>query len=434
MAKNKHLTLDDRITIKGLLDTRTSFKAIAAEVGKDCTTISKEVRNHRIYRKTGAQGRAFNCCLRRRGCDHRRLCASCTSNRYCWSCKKCNLVCPDFHRETCGRLDRAPYVCNGCPDHKTCTLEKCFYHASAAWQEYRETLSESRQGLALSRAEVEHLDLVVSPLIRKGQSLNHICASNRDRIMVSKRTLYRLVGYGVFSARNIDLPRRVRYARRRAGRPLKVDSGCRAGRSYRDYKDFLAVHPDLPVVELDSVEGNKGGRVLLTLHFVRAEFMVAFLRDSNDSQSVIDIFERLFLELGPDMFMRLMPVLLADNGSEFSNPAAIECDRQGNQRTHLFYCDPASPHQKGSAERNHELIRYVIPKGRTFDDRTQEEISLMMSHVNSYCRESLGNKCPYDVFTFLYGERLPKALGIHRVAPNDVTLNASVFRKEEAHG
>ena len=55
----------------------------------------------------------------------------------------------------------------------------------------------------------------------------------------------------------------------------------------------------------------------------------------NDSQSVINIFEKLYLELRPDMFMELFPVLLADNGSEFSNPKAIEFDKQGNRRTHL---------------------------------------------------------------------------------------------------
>ena len=157
--------------------------------------------------------------------------------------------------------------------------------------------------------------------------------------------------------------------------------------------------------------------------------MLAYLRDANDSQSVIDIFERLYLELRPDRFMTLMPVLLGDNGSEFSNPRALEFDRQDNQRTHVFYCDASAPHQKGSAERNHEFIRMFIPKGTPLDGYTQDDISLMMDHINSYGRASLGDKCPYEVMEFLYGTEILKLLGCSRIAPDDVTLNASVFRK-----
>lgn len=84
------------------------------------------------------------------------------------------------------------------------------------------------------------------------------------------------------------------------------------------------------------MEGKKGNKVLLTIHFVKAELMLAFLRDHNDSQSVNDIFERLYFELRPDRFCSLFKVCLADNGTEFSNPKAIEYDRQGNLRSRIF--------------------------------------------------------------------------------------------------
>ena len=180
---------------------------------------------------------------------------------------------------------------------------------------------------------------------------------------------------------------------------------------------------------MDSVEGMKGGKVLLTIHFVKAELMIAFLRDANDSQSVLDIFERLYLELRPDIFMSLMPLIVTDNGSEFSNPKAIEYDRQGNRRTRIFYCDASSPGQKGSAEKNHEFIRYVLPKGTSFDSLTQEVISLLMDHINSYSRESLGNKCPYEMFAFLYGTDVLRALGCHRIPPNEVCLTPSLLKR-----
>lgn len=232
---------------------------------------------------------------------------------------------------------------------------------------------------------------------------------------------------------NMDLPRKIRYRARKKTVPLKVDKACRIGRGYNDFLSFMGQFPDTPVTELDSVEGSRGGKVLLTLHFVKAELMLAFLRDHNDSQSVIDIFERLYLELRPDRFMEIFKVCLADNGPEFSNPKAIEFDRQGNQRTHLFYCDPNAPYQKGSAERNHEFIRCFIPKGCDFSAYSQADISLMMDHINSYTRKSLGGKCPYDMFRFLYGQEILDLLECHKIPPQDVTLNRSIFHKEGRH-
>lgn len=264
----------------------------------------------------------------------------------------------------------------------------------------------------------------------KGQSINHICTTNRDSITVSESTIYRLIDYNVFTAKNIDLPRKVRYAKRRVRKHLKVDKSCRINRTYDDFNAFISSHPDLPIAEIDSVEGKKGGKVLLTIHFVKAEFMLAFLRDANDSQSVIDIFERLYWELRPDEFTRIMPVLLGDNGTEFSNPSAIEFDREENQRTRVFYCDPSAPHQKGSAERNHEFIRMFIPKGTDMDGLTQADIQAMMDHINSVCRKSLGNKCPYDMMEFLYGESILHSLGCTKIPAQDVTLNRSVFKKD----
>lgn len=432
IMNSKHLTLDDRIKISQMLSEQKSFKSIAASIGKNCTSVSREIRNHMVFRKTGGYGRVYNACIHRRDCTARRLCTDCslTDRKRCSLCDKCNSSCPDFKEEKCLRLNRPPYVCNGCPDRNKCTLEKHMYDAASADREYKETLSESRTGISYSEEEIAHLDHFLSPLIRKGQSINHICANNKDSIMVSERTVYRLVDYNLFSARNLDLPRKVKYSRRKKKKDFKVDKACRANRTYRHYLEFCASHPGLPVTEMDSVEGTKGGKVLLTLHFVKTELMLAFLRDSNDSQSVIDIIDKLYLELRRDIFISLMPLVLTDNGSEFSNPRAMEFDRQGNRRTHIFYCDPSSPGQKGSAEKNHEFIRYVLPKGTSFDGLTQADISLLMDHINSYSRESLGNKCPYDMFQFLYGEEILSLLGCHKIRPNDVNLTPALLRRQ----
>jgi len=432
MAKNQHLHLEERIKIENGLDNRRSFKAIGKEIGKDCTTISKEVKKHLTFKKTGSHGMCHNSCRHRFSCECRLLCYPCLAKRsysFCKYCDLCNRKCPEYAEEVCNLLKKAPYVCNGCESRSKCTLEKRFYRASYAQGEYKELLSEARSGISLSEAEVKSLDSVVSPLIMRGQSLNHICANNKDSIMLSESTLYRYVDYNLFSARNLDLPRKVRYRPRKIAKQHKVDKACRVGRDYQDFWAFRGENPDLPLTEMDSVIGRVGGKVLLTIHFVQSEFMLAFIRDANDSRSVIDAFNALCSKLGLETFKRIMPLVLTDNGSEFTNPAALEFDGRNMRRTHVFYCDPNSSFQKGSAEKNHGFIRCFIPKGVSMDPYSQADISRMMNHINSYCRESLGNKCPHDVFAFMYGEGILEALGCAKIPPNEVTLKPSVLHK-----
>jgi IS30 family transposase len=308
-------------------------------------------------------------------------------------------------------------------------LEKRIYSAAHAQKEYEAIRSESRQGIQLTEEEALRLDSLISPLIKQGQSLHHICISHADEIMLNERTLYNYVDRALFSARNIDMPRVVRMGRRKRKRDsFKVDKKCRIGRTYQDFLKFMTEHPGLIVVEMDSLEGRKGGKVLLTLHFTIPQLMLAFIRDTNTSQTVIDTFNWLYIKLQPDVFKRLFQVLLGDNGSEFSNPSAIEMDQSGNQRTRIFYCDPQAPYQKGAAENNHALIRRIIPKGTSLDDFTQEHINLMMSHINSYSRPNLGDKTPYEVFASLYGEEILKMMDVELIPPDKVTLRPSLLK------
>ena len=249
--------------------------------------------------------------------------------------------------------------------------------------------------------------------------------------MISESTIYKLVDMGLLSARNLDLPRKVRFALRKKKKAFKVEKSCRIGRDYESFLSFCSRNPDLPITQMDTVEGVKGGKVILTIHFVKAECMIAFLRDRNDAKSVTDAVNSLYDKLTPDVFCSLMPVLLGDNGSEFSNPTALERGTDGKERTRVFYCDPSAPYQKGSAERNHEFIRYFVPKGKSFNDRTQADIDLMMNHINSYKRPGLGNKTPYEMMHFLYGEEVCKSLGLRQIPSDEVTLNDKIFKNRE---
>lgn len=433
MNKQKHLNLEARILIETMLNEHHSFKSIARELGKDCTTISKEIKAHICFEKTGALGRSFNDCRVAflHQCSLQKFCQHCaySNNKPCWTCGRCTSSCISYEKYICPKLSKPPYVCNGCQQRTRCSLEKRLYKASYAQKEYEQVRSESRSGFALSEAELKQLDDVVSPLLKKGQSLHHIAVHHADELMKSERTLYTYTNNGLFTARNIDMPRTIRMRpRKNVSSKLKVDKSCRIGRDFQCFENYMAEHPDVSVRQLDSVEGVKGGAVLLTIHFVEQQLQLAFLRRHNDSQSVLDIFDRLYFELRMDIFIELFPVLLADNGSEFSNPSAIELDAQGNSRTRMFYCNPSAPYQKGSCENNHELIRRIIPKGTDLGRYSQEQIDLMMSHINSYSRKKLGNKSPYEVFEFQYGRKILDAFHLQKIPADEIILSPELLK------
>lgn len=170
MSKNKHLSLDDRSKIQLMLDNKESFSSIASSLGKDPSTISKEIRNHLQYRKVGAYHLPYNSCTKRVSCPKSHICTECHAARkytLCRRCSMCNSLCKDFEKETCKRLLKPPYVCNGCGKQAVCSLEKRVYNADFAHREYRDVLSEARSGLSYSEEEIRYLDEFISPLIRK---------------------------------------------------------------------------------------------------------------------------------------------------------------------------------------------------------------------------------------------------------------------------
>ena len=430
MAKNKHLSDAERLKIEQFLKERVSIRQIALELGKSKSTVSREIRSHSTASNKYAPYRIPNRCVNREECKQYHLCydkPSCT--RLCSTCRFCNELCDQYQEQSCYKLLDPPYVCNGCVQENQCVLRKRYYIHRKAHEAYREMLVESRSGANITEDELLALDEIVSPLVMRGQSVHHIVTHNPDQFEVSEKSIYRYVSGGLLKARNIDMPRVCR-TRPRKSKPVehKVDSGCRIGRTYAEFQSFMKTS-GVPVAEIDSVIGRVGGKVLLTMMFKSCDLMLAFIRDRNTSQSVIDVFNYLDGTLGREVFAHLLPVCLADNGSEFSNPKALEYDEQDERRTRLYYCDPFSSFQKPNVELNHEFIRKVLPKGRSFDDLVQSDISLMMSHINSYSREKLNDKSPFDLFSYIYGCDVLESLGIYRIPANEILLKPSLLKK-----
>ena len=407
-----------------------SKRLISKEIGVNLSTVSREIRKHTYVSFKGCLGRA-NQCVHRAECRRTGVCGTCPAKgALCTRCSHCNCnkVCRDVVYIDCAkRLARTAQVCNGCPDERKCHLRKFFYIASRAQEDYRRVLSENRQGAALDEGELKYLDALVSPKIRDGQSVHHICAANAAALTRNERTIQRYVNYGVLSAKRGDLKRACMVRRRKSlakEYQHKVETGCYVGRTYADYQKFLADRPGVGPVYMDLVIGRPGGVCLLTLHWLRAGFMVGILIPNKCAASVTAVFDRLYGELGPELFAKLFPVILTDRGTEFSNPSRIEFtdDAKSVRRTWVFFCDPMNSNQKSQLERNHEIVREILPKGVSFDALTQEKAYLALSHVNAYVRLAQGDRTPFEVFEFLYGEGTAARLHIARIAPGEVVL------------
>ena len=238
-----------------------------------------------------------------------------------------------------------------------------------------------------------------------------------------------MLNAGLFDADKMDCPRIVRMRPRRAAPKLKIDRNCYEGRTYEDFTAFMADNPDVPVVQMDSVIGSKSGKVLLTMFFQNCNLLLAFLRDRNTARSGLEVFNDLYATLGRETYCKLFPVILTDRGSEFSNPVPIEQDENGELRSLVFYCNPSAPYQKGGIEVAHELIRRILPKGKSFDDLQQEDIDLMLSHINSYKRGKLNSRSAHQLFSFIYGDDILPKLNIREIEPNDIVLSPKLLKK-----
>ena len=428
-GNQKHLTLENRIYIENELNKGTSFRDIAKFLCKDPTTISKEVKAHRLsdwYHK-GTFYNAKNFCIHRYHCKKTNACGKIVlCGVKCTSCPTCNQNCRDFEKERCSRLDKAPYVCNGCPKKiNHCTIaHKYTYNARFSDRKYREKLSDSRAGINLTRQELRKKDRIISPLIEQGQSPYQI-VTNHPELNLSVRTVYSYLDQGLFTARNVDLKRKVKFKPRKCH---KTQITNRTVFIHRTYQDFQALQ--LPFfAEMDTVHSSRESKkTLLTFFFTKEKLFLAFLMNRCTEGAVRLVFDRLEKRMGTHGFFSVFKYLLTDRGSEFGDPDALETGINGIHRTSIYYCDPMRSGQKGGLEQAHTMLRMVLPKGTSFEFLTQWDVNLITSHINSTPRESLGGRTPYRAALETMGEDVLNAFQLRPIAPDEVNLTPKLIR------
>ena len=427
------MTIDDRILIEKGLDAKKSFRSIALQIGKDPTTIAKDIKKHRSFREHNRFNESKNKCALSRDCKKRHICGiySPACQKLCKQCNHCNSRCPDFIPLSyhCSRLDKAPFVCNACEKKRHCRLDKFFYKATTAHRQYKTILVESRSGLNISPEDLLLLDETVTPLIQQGQS-PYMILQNHPEICISEKTLYNYIDSGVLSVKNIDLPKKVKYKVRANHDSESRDPALYEGRTYKDFQQFIKEFPDTRITEMDTVLGCEGShKILLTFHFDCCSLMMAYLLESKESRHVQKIFDDMELAIGTFSFSNAFSIILTDRGSEFRNPDALECGQSNLIRTSIYYCDPMCSWQKPHCEKNHEYIRKICPKGTSFDDYTQKDIVLMMSHINSSARQSLGGLSPLSLAKLMLPNELLEHFGLMEIPADEIVLTPALFKR-----
>lgn len=400
MANYCHLSYEDRKNIEDGLNENKSINQISKEINRSHSSILREIDRNKKYSEPSA-----------------------------WNNYKINH--PDLDL-SCERLKHSPYVCNGCKSRSGCRKVRWTYYAREADNSYKEVKSEARKGINLTPEEVYKINSILTPLIKKGQTINHLYINHPDILDFSKPSFYNYVNNGVFEFSPLDFPRIVKYKKRKnsKNRRTRKEREILINRKYEDFQKFINNHPDFNIVEMDTVEGLKDENdCFLTLLWRKSKFMLIFKLESQTSEEVSRIFNILQTLIPYDDYKRLFEVILTDNGHEFFDVLNIECMHStGEQVTKLFFCDPHMSCQKGMIEKNHEFIRYILPKGSSFKNITQEDCDLFMNNINSLCRDSLNGKSPYEAMLFLCDEYVLKSLNCYYIKPDEVILNDSLLK------
>ncbi len=436
--RSGQMDLTDRVAIETGLCRGESFKKIAKRIERHPSTVAHEVLENRTYiHNTYYAGKD---CRYVRKCIVTGLCGADESacGRRCKYCRgvDCTAVCERYESIACHKPDKPPYVCNTCKDRKLCIKDKYIYTAQYADAAVSRRRSESRQGIHLTPEQKAFVDELVTRLVKKGQPLTHIYSEHEAEMPMCLRSLYNYIDAGELTIRNVDLRRKTGYKpRKKKYNDVNgfANQNFREGRTYEDFESFMK-YSALGVIEMDTVKGvRERGKRLLTMIFRDNSVMLLFLVPDGTAESVKRVFDYLERGLGLERFVRLFPVFLTDNGSEFKKPEDLELTADGIMRTDIFYCDPMASWQKPHIEKNHEYIRYVIPRGKSLNPYTQEDMTLLMNHINSTRRQGLGNKSPYELINEEDEDMwaLFRLLKMDLIPPDEVHLTPDLFMKNK---
>ena len=415
MKQKKRLTIDDRINLQACIMKNLSWKETSKILKKNRSTVYRELKNYYSFR------------------DGKHSCEHCKCRDFCKDDgvvlnQKVERDC--FEPIICFRLNHFPFVCNSCENKKKCNREKRYYDCINAENRSLGNRIGTRKHKRTSKENIEIINEIVSPLIFKGQSIHHIYETNPVlKTICCERTIRRLIYDRYLEAKAHDLVRYSRFSHK-TKRLVHDDRSLKNierlfKRTYTDLQRYIKNHPEARVVQFDSVIGKREDKyAILTITFPKERFQFGLRILKSDPDSVYGKLHEFFNMLGHKKTKIIFPILLADNGIEFNTFHNLE-----KFDIKVYFTNPYRSTDKAECERNHEFIRYIIPKGKTLDNLSQEDINLMFSHINSYIRESNQNKTPFELVKERFGSEFLELIGIKHVEPNDVVLKPKLLKK-----
>ena len=414
-----HLTESHRIKIEHYLNENYSYRKIAELLNVNVSTISREVkRNIRTYSISNHM--VIVECIHKDNCE--RLKGSSKS-------KMCSINCPDYELRKCDRFStkNAKPVCNSCPNNAKCKLARKKYIANVANNKY-ELRILLRPKIRITQEQFDFINKLFSEKMAKGQSISVIYQNHKDEIMISENTVRNYLKRGLLKSNQLDMIRPRFTANKSVKRRVIKNVDLLNGRTYEDYINYTK-EKDILIVQLDTVVGKLvDNKKILTIHWPSFHFQIGILLEKLSPAFVNNALMELKNKLGLETYKILFQVILTDNGIEFSLLDEIENDENGELITKVFFCDPYKSSQKGSCERNHEFIRYVLPKGVSFDNLNQKDVDLIFSHINSTPRNSLGFKTPFELFKTAFGIDVLRILNINEINKDDVHLKPKLIK------
>ena len=414
-----HLTESHRIKIEHYLNENYSYRKIAELLNVNVSTISREVkRNIRTYSISNHM--VIVECIHKDNCE--RLKGSSKS-------KMCSINCPDYELRKCDRFStkNAKPVCNSCPNNAKCKLARKKYIANVANNKY-ELRIILRPKIRITQEQFDFINKLFSEKMTKGQSISVIYQNHKDEIMVSENTVRNYLKRGLLKSNQLDMIRPRFTANKSVKRRVIKNVDLLNGRTYEDYINYTK-EKDVLIVQLDTVVGKLvDNKKILTIHWPSFHFQIGILLEKLSPAFVNNALMDLKNKLGLETYKILFQVILTDNGIEFSLLDEIENDENGELITKVFFCDSYKSSQKGSCERNHEFIRYVLPKGVSFDNLNQKDVDLIFSHINSTPRNSLGFKTPFELFKTAFGIEALRILNINEINKDDVHLKPKLIK------
>lgn len=422
---NLHLVIEERRIIETGIRNGSTKAAIAQTLGKDKSTIGKEIKNHRVL--------SYKC----------KMPLECSGYKKCVHGRDCTPECPDYIPFTCARRDRSPGACNGCSTYTSCRFDKYTYNPEKAQYEYHETLVESRQGVNMTSTEAKEKGDIIAPLLKKGQS-PYAIVQNHPELDMCEKTLYNYIEGDIFHEVSgitvMDLRRQVkrRISKKKAATYKKrQERAFLKGRTYKDYGVYMSENPDVFVTQMDTVYNDgSNGPFIQTFKFICCGVLIGIYHENKTAAEMVDGVNLLEKLLGKRLFRKYVNVLLTDRGPEFYSADEIETSSNGTRRTRVFYCDPMQSGQKGSLENNHIELRYICPKETNLRElglTDQKALNLAMSHVNSAPVEKFGGKSPLEIAEFMYPDLYKKLikLGLRKIDKDEVILKPYLLKKKK---